>query len=75
MELAKIPPEEVELYRAVALAHRTTRRIGGKPHDCHWAATEAARVMKPELSKKEAEEVAVRIIRQMSERFPAWFWK
>jgi hypothetical protein len=49
--------------------------MGGKPHDCHWAPTEAARVIKPELSKKEAEELAVGIIRQVSEQFPAWFWK
>ena len=75
MEQAKIPPEEVELYRAVARAHRNTRRMGGKPHDCHWAATEAARLVKPGISKKEAEELAVRIVRQVSEQFPAWFWK
>jgi hypothetical protein len=71
MEQPKIPPEEVELYRAVAQAHRTTRRMGATPHDCHWAAAEAAWVIKPELSKKEAEKLAVGIIRQVSEQFPA----
>jgi hypothetical protein len=49
--------------------------MGGKPHDCHWAATEAAWVMKPGLGKKEAEALAVKIIRHVSGQFPAWFWK
>jgi hypothetical protein len=27
----KIPPEEIELYRAVTKTHRKARRMGGKP--------------------------------------------
>jgi hypothetical protein len=69
----EIQPEEIELYRAVAKAHRSARRMGGKPHECHWAAVETVRQVKPALSKQGAEELAVRIVRHVSEEWPGWF--
>jgi hypothetical protein len=71
---AEIPLGNVELYRAVARAYRNARRRGAHPKEREWAAIATVRQMRPALSRKEAEALAVQIVRTVSLAYPRWFW-
>ena len=69
-----IPKGQVELYRAVALAHRRARRKGGRQKEWHWAAVRAVIEKCPERGHREADEYAGHIVRYVSLYYREWFW-